>query len=69
MAFREISGSTSLTLPVEATLVHFEDDGVTQVPANATPDSKVDFRFARYPEVVADWRANISDHCPVKVWF
>jgi hypothetical protein len=32
-------------------------------------DAKVDFRFARYGEVLADLSANISDHCPVKVWF
>ncbi len=69
LAFRELSGATGLVLPQESNLVFFEPDAVTPPPAVTTPNAKVDFRFPRFPQVLADWRANISDHCPVKVWF
>ena len=43
------------------------------LPASArveeSPNTRVDFRFPRYTEVLDDWRNNVSDHCPVKVWF
>jgi endonuclease/exonuclease/phosphatase family metal-dependent hydrolase len=68
LAYRELNAS-NLVLPRQATLVHFEADPVTPAPANATPDQRVGFRFARYQEVMDNWRSNISDHCPVKVWF
>lgn len=68
VAFRELNASGQ-TLPVESNFVHFEADAVTPAPASPTATHKVPFRFPRFPEVVADWRSNISDHCPVKVWF
>jgi endonuclease/exonuclease/phosphatase family metal-dependent hydrolase len=57
------------TLPREVTLVNFEPDIATPARAGATPDERIEFRFDRYVEVINDWRHNISDHCPVKVWF
>jgi endonuclease/exonuclease/phosphatase family metal-dependent hydrolase len=68
LAFREWSGSGE-TLPGEATLVHLETDVATAAGPGATPDSRVPFDFPRYTDVIDDWRNNISDHCPVKVWF
>jgi endonuclease/exonuclease/phosphatase family metal-dependent hydrolase len=69
IAFREISQSNGLVLPKESNLIFFEPDPVTIQPPVTTPSKKVDFRFSRYPEVLADWHRNISDHCPVKIWF
>ncbi len=57
------------TLPRQATFVHFEKDAATPAPAGATPSEKVPFRFPRYAAITDNWRSNISDHCPVKVWF
>ena len=68
LAFRELN-ATGEVLPRQSNLVHFETDPVTPLPAGATPSEKIDFRFPRYPEVIQDWHNNISDHCPVKVWF
>jgi endonuclease/exonuclease/phosphatase family metal-dependent hydrolase len=68
LAYRELNNANQV-LPREAWLVHFESDAVTPAPANASPNEKVDFRFPRYPDVFPHWRSNISDHCPVKVWF
>jgi endonuclease/exonuclease/phosphatase family metal-dependent hydrolase len=63
-------GAGGNVLPVEATWTHFEADEVTPRPPDATPDAKVPFgALPRYPEVLADPNANISDHCPVKIWF
>jgi hypothetical protein len=69
IAFREISTVSGLVLPKESNLTFFEPDPVTVPVGTPTQSQKIDFRFPRYPEVIADWRANISDHCPVKVWF
>jgi len=68
LAFRNWSTAGEI-LPREVTLVNFEPDIATPPVANATPDAKIGFRFPRYEEVVNDWRENVSDHCPVKVWF
>ncbi|MFQ5810388.1 MAG: endonuclease/exonuclease/phosphatase family protein, partial [Armatimonadota bacterium] len=68
LAFREWSVNGEI-LPQRARLVHFEPDIATPANPNATPDSRVPFRFPRYEEIIEDWRRNISDHCPVKVWF
>jgi len=68
LAYRELNNSGQL-LPKEATLVHFEADAVTPAPPGSPQNEKIDFRFLRYPEILNDWKANISDHCPVKVWF
>jgi endonuclease/exonuclease/phosphatase family metal-dependent hydrolase len=68
LGFRELNASGQV-LPKEANLVHFEADPVTPAPPSFTPPSKVPFRFERFSEVCEDWKRNISDHCPVKVWF
>lgn len=68
LGFRELNANNEI-LPSRPTLRFFEPDPVTPPPAGATPDERVDFRFQRYPAILANWRANISDHCPVKVWF
>ena len=68
LAYRQLNSSGQV-LPREATLVYVEDDDVTPVPPGAPADEKVSFGFPRYPEVMTDWKANTSDHCPVKVWF
>lgn len=68
LGFRELSASGEV-LPENPTLQYFEDDGVTPVPPDATPPTRVPFRYARYEEILDNWRNNISDHCPVKVWF
>jgi endonuclease/exonuclease/phosphatase family metal-dependent hydrolase len=47
-------------LPAEVELFHVEDDGSAPVA--------VPFRFPRYGAVLDDWKNNISDHCPVRVW-
>lgn len=56
-------------LPKEAKLVHLEDDGVTPKSTSATAIRKLPFAFDRYEPIFADVSNNISDHCPVKVWF
>jgi len=56
------------TLPATVKVVHFEEDIATPANPNATPSTRVPFRFQRYQEVIDDWRNNTSDHCPVKVW-
>lgn len=68
LAFRSWSVDGE-TLPREATLVHFEPDIATPAVPGALPNSRVPFQFPRYEEIIEDWRRNISDHCPVKVWF
>ena len=51
-------------------LVHFEADPVTPTPAGSPPPMKrIPFDFDRYEPVLENWKNNISDHCPVKVWF
>lgn len=68
LGYRELNDSGDI-LPKEAVLVHFENDSVTPPPPNVPQNQKVNFRHSRYPEVMKDWRSNISDHCPVKIWF
>jgi hypothetical protein len=68
LAFRNWSADGE-TLPREVTLVHFEPDIATPAVPGATPNSRLPFRFPRYEEIINDWRRNISDHCPVKLWF
>lgn len=68
LGFRKLNAAGNV-LPKTAKLVHFEQDPVTPKPGNALADERIDFRFGRYAEVVADWKKNISDHCPVKIWF
>ncbi len=68
LGFRKLNGAAQI-LPKTVKLVHFEEDSVTPKPANALDDERIDFRFDRYAEVTADWKKNISDHCPVKIWF
>jgi endonuclease/exonuclease/phosphatase family metal-dependent hydrolase len=68
LGYRKLNAE-GLVLPERASWAAFEEDEATPRPPDAPPDAKVDFRFERYPEVLADLGANISDHCPVKVWF
>lgn len=68
LAYRKLNSSNQI-LPKEGKLVHFEEDPVTPKPSSATPSEKVKFRFQRYSEIEGNWKCNISDHCPVKVWF
>jgi endonuclease/exonuclease/phosphatase family metal-dependent hydrolase len=68
LAYRQLNAAGE-TLPREATLVHFEPDPVTSTPSEVRENEKIDFRHARYTEVINNWKDNISDHCPVKVWF
>jgi endonuclease/exonuclease/phosphatase family metal-dependent hydrolase len=68
LGYRKLNAE-GLVLPERTSWAQFEEDEVTLLPAGAPPDAKVDFRFERYPEVLEDLGANISDHCPVKVWF
>ncbi|MCJ7653944.1 MAG: endonuclease/exonuclease/phosphatase family protein [Dehalococcoidia bacterium] len=68
LAYRKLNAAGE-TLPREATLVHFEPDLVTSAPSGVSENEKVNFQHPRYPEVIDDWKDNISDHCPVKVWF
>jgi endonuclease/exonuclease/phosphatase family metal-dependent hydrolase len=68
LGFRERNGN-GVMLPEEVTWVEFEEDPVTPRPERLLVDRRVGFRFGRFEEVEADWRANVSDHCPVKVWF
>ncbi len=68
LGYRELNASGQI-LPRESNLTHFEPDEVTPAPTSATPPSKVPFRFQRFPQVIESWTNNISDHCPVKIWF
>jgi endonuclease/exonuclease/phosphatase family metal-dependent hydrolase len=68
LGYRELNGSGDV-LPKEAMLVYFENDPVTSSPDNVPQNQKVNFRHSRYKEVMQDWQSNISDHCPVKIWF
>jgi endonuclease/exonuclease/phosphatase family metal-dependent hydrolase len=68
LAYRQLNKAGEI-LPREATLVHFEKDRATSVPSGVREDEKVNFQHARYPEVMENWKDNISDHCPVRVWF
>lgn len=67
LAYRELNDSGDI-LPNKVTLAYFETDPVTPSPHNIPANEKIQFRHSRYPEVMQDWRVNISDHCPVKVW-
>ena len=68
LAYRELNANGEV-LPRESNLVHFEPDEATPANPNTTPSSRVPFRFRRDASVMANWRNNLSDHCPVKVWF
>lgn len=50
--------------------VFFEEDLVTTHPNGSPPASvKIAFDFPRFVDILDDWKNNISDHCPVKIWF
>ena len=68
LGFRKLNAAGEV-LPKTAKLVHFEQDPVTSAPGNVSAEERIDFRFDRYAEVMTDWKKNISDHCPVKIWF
>ncbi len=62
------AGKSGNILP--ATLIHFEEDPVTSQPGSTAPEkSKLPFDHKRFKEIEKDWKNNISDHCPVKIWF
>jgi endonuclease/exonuclease/phosphatase family metal-dependent hydrolase len=53
-----------------ATLIHFKEDPVTSNPSSTAPEkSKVPFDHKRFKEIENNRKKNISDHCPVKIWF
>ncbi len=68
LAYRTLNADGEI-LPKKVTLVHFEDDGVTPKPSSATANKKIPFPNVRYTPIFDDVSANISDHCPVKIWF
>lgn len=68
LAYRELNADGEL-LPKQVTLTHFEKDDVTPEPSSRTPDRKVPFQFERYSPIFDDVGNNVSDHCPVKIWF
>jgi hypothetical protein len=51
-------------------MIHFEEDPVTSKLGSTAPEkAKVQFDHKRFKEIEEDWKKNISDHCPVKIWF
>jgi len=68
LAYKGLNTSGNI-LPKEVTLVYFEPDPVTPSPNNVPVNEKISFGHPRYREVMEDWSSNISDHCPVKIWF
>jgi hypothetical protein len=62
-------GARVTRLTKEVTVTHFEDDGVTPKPPNGTADEMVSLGFERYAPIFENVGSDISDHCPVKVWF
>ena len=69
LGYNDVSMVDGGILPKEVTLVHVEEDGVTPIPSGVAPPAKIPFRLPRYKKVLENVSANISDHCPVKVWF
>lgn len=68
LAYKQSSSASAHILP--ASLVHFEKDPVTPTALSSPPmKSKIPFDFARYEPINKNWKNNISDHCPVKIWF
>lgn len=68
IAYEKLDAEGGL-LPEESRLSWVEDDGLTPIASGTPPEEKIDFRFPRYPEVLANWKNNVSAHCPVRVWF
>ena len=68
LGYRELNANNEI-LPRNTNLVFFEPDEVTPMPPGIPAPVQIDFRFNRYPELFTNWRNNISDHCPIKVWF
>ena len=68
LSFQRLNANGAL-LPATVKMTCFEEDEVTTTPPNLPEELRYDFRFERYPEVLTNWKNNISDHCPVKVWF
>ncbi len=67
LGYRKLN-AVGKVLPAKPKFVHYEVDAATPPSSTATPDSYVDFRFPRYQPIMNNWRNNISDHCPVKIW-
>ena len=69
IGYRKLNSTGTDTLPKETNYYAFENDDVTPVNNAAPVAKKQNFRFNRYQEVLDDPKNNISDHCPVKIWF
>jgi endonuclease/exonuclease/phosphatase family metal-dependent hydrolase len=69
LGYSSISKMDDGVLPKQVTLTHFEDDDTTPRPRGSTPDKKIAFPEVRYAPIFDEVANNISDHCPVVVWF
>lgn len=68
LGYRQVNAQGD-ALPRAVTLTHFEEDDVTPKPRGSTPPRKIPFVFDRYEPILDDVSNNVSDHCPVKIWF
>lgn len=66
LGYREINRKGEV-LPATVRWVRVDEDA-PDVP-DAPPESRLGFRFPRYEPILEDLSRNISDHCPVKIWF
>lgn len=62
-------GADGDPLPKVTTVIAYPEDDVTPRPDDAADDLRIPFSVDRYPEVAAGPLADISDHCPVRIWF
>ncbi|MFD2588977.1 endonuclease/exonuclease/phosphatase family protein [Croceitalea marina] len=69
IGFRKMNAAGDNTLPAEVNYMAYETDEVTAENDDAPATQKQTFRFPRFEEVLANPKNNISDHCPVKIWF
>ena len=69
LGFRKMNSAGEETLPKESHYISNETDVVTPANPTAPAEINIDFRFPRYPEIIQNPKNNISDHCPVKIWF
>jgi hypothetical protein len=68
LSFQRLNAQGAL-LPATVKMTWFEEDEVTTAPPNLPQEPRYDFRFERYPEVMVNWKNNISDHCRLKCGF
>jgi exonuclease III len=69
LGFKKMNSAGDNTLPKESNYIAHESDEVTPDNPNAPAKTKIDFRFERYPAIIQNPKNNISDHCPIKIWF